>query len=282
MICSDFSPNVSPKLTSSCFCRSIPATTLSPGLTTTATSTDAPLQPVPSPPPPPKVYYDKSIQTSTPSSDLSLPSSSLASPESGPNSTSGGATRESAEEMRSRIMAELQLERQQLDAEIAEERRVAKIALEEQQAQGLSEVALSSLLASSPFMDFLEKSSKVVQRALADPYDYMRDYSLSTNEENAQQGGEKVRLLGSWHDKKWAKGRSVTGVDWSHKVSDSSDPLRPVVDPDSSLGEQFPELFVASYNRTRVAMNEPDGIVAVWNLHLLERPEFIFHAQVGE
>ena len=29
-------------------------------------------------------------------------------------------------------------------------------------------------------------------------------------------------------------------------------------------------------------MNEPDGIVAVWNLHLLERPEFVFHSQVRE
>lgn len=27
-------------------------------------------------------------------------------------------------------------------------------------------------------------------------------------------------------------------------------------------------------------VNEPEGIVAVWNLHLLERPEFVFHAQV--
>lgn len=27
-------------------------------------------------------------------------------------------------------------------------------------------------------------------------------------------------------------------------------------------------------------LNEPDGIVAVWNLHLLERPEFVFHSQV--
>jgi len=30
-----------------------------------------------------------------------------------------------------------------------------------------------------------------------------------------------------------------------------------------------------------MAVNEPDGIVAVWNLHLLERPEFVFHAQVS-
>jgi len=44
---------------------------------------------------------------------------------------------------------------------------------------------------------------------------------------------------------------------------------------------QFPELFVAAYNRNPMAIKEPDGIVAVWNLHLLERPEFVFHAQVS-
>ena len=37
---------------------------------------------------------------------------------------------------------------------------------------------------------------------------------------------------------------------------------------------------MASYNKNPAAPNEPDGIVAVWNLHMLERPEFIFHSQV--
>lgn len=43
---------------------------------------------------------------------------------------------------------------------------------------------------------------------------------------------------------------------------------------------QFPELAVASYNKNTSAPNDPDGIVAVWNLHLIERPEFVFHASV--
>lgn len=42
---------------------------------------------------------------------------------------------------------------------------------------------------------------------------------------------------------------------------------------------QYFELSVASYNKNAAALNEPDGIVAVWNLHLLERPEFVFHSQ---
>jgi hypothetical protein len=45
---------------------------------------------------------------------------------------------------------------------------------------------------------------------------------------------------------------------------------------------KYPELSVASYNKNPAALNEPDGIVAVWNLHLLERPEFVFHSQVRD
>lgn len=46
------------------------------------------------------------------------------------------------------------------------------------------------------------------------------------------------------------------------------------------IKRQYPELSCASYNKNPAALNEPDGIVAVWNLHLLERPEFVFHSQV--
>ncbi|KAF9946237.1 hypothetical protein BGZ65_009925, partial [Modicella reniformis] len=40
-----------------------------------------------------------------------------------------------------------------------------------------------------------------------------------------------------------------------------------------------PELIVSSYNKNPVAINEPDGIVCVWNEHLADRPEFVFHSQ---
>ena len=44
---------------------------------------------------------------------------------------------------------------------------------------------------------------------------------------------------------------------------------------------QFPELSVAAYNKNGTAINEPAGIVAVWNLHLVDRPEFVFYSQVS-
>ena len=37
-----------------------------------------------------------------------------------------------------------------------------------------------SLFVAPEFLDFVEQSSKIVQRALNDNYDYIRDYSIGT------------------------------------------------------------------------------------------------------
>ena len=42
---------------------------------------------------------------------------------------------------------------------------------------------------------------------------------------------------------------------------------------------QFPELVLASYTKNPTAPNDPDGLTQVWNLHLHDRPEYVFHAQ---
>lgn len=42
---------------------------------------------------------------------------------------------------------------------------------------------------------------------------------------------------------------------------------------------QYPELLVGAYNKNPMALNEPDGLVLIWNSHLLERPEFVFYSQ---
>ncbi|KAM0750862.1 WD40 repeat-like protein [Meredithblackwellia eburnea MCA 4105] len=220
--------------------------------------------------PRPKVTYDKSIQTSdiypSASTSASIGTSTMyLSSDSTQNEAAlnvnggaGGAGRETHDELRARIIQELEEEKKRLDVEIEEEKRKADLELEEERARGLSQPALSSVLSSPPFLDFLSQSSKIVQRALSDSYDYLRDYTVSSVDDGKESDGARVRLLGTWNEESWGRGRSVTGVEWSPK---------------------FPELFVASYNRNPMAVNEPDGIACVWNLHLLDRPEFVFHSQ---
>lgn len=81
-------------------------------------------------------------------------------------------------------------------------------------------------------------------------------------------------------DDRWTSNRSVTDIDWSPKVS-----FPPSLNATAmKLKEpciQFPELVAASYNKNLKALQDPDGVVAIWNMHLRERPEFVFHSQVS-
>ncbi|KAK4047408.1 hypothetical protein OIV83_005455 [Microbotryomycetes sp. JL201] len=220
------------------------------------------VQQPPPPPPKPKELYDKGIQTADsavqrPEGSVNLSREPVALL-GDPRSHAGGVESENAEQLRARILAELEQERKELDAEIAEEKRKTEELLERERAQGLSGAELSSVLASTPFLDFISQSTKVVQRALADSYDYLKDYSIVSDEGQDSDDKAKIKLLGSWADSTWGKGRSVTAVDWSTK---------------------FPELFVAAYNKNPLAMNEPHGIACVWNLHSPNEPEYVFHAQ---
>lgn len=90
--------------------------------------------------------------------------------------------------------------------------------------------------------------------------------------------GQKVKLLCAFSDERWTGGRSITDLDWSPKVRLQ----RPLFQHKASTHVQFHELVVASYNKNHSAHNDPDGIVAVWNLHLVERPEFVFHSPVSQ
>ncbi|KAJ8522741.1 hypothetical protein ONZ45_g723 [Pleurotus djamor] len=122
----------------------------------------------------------------------------------------------------------------------------------------LSEEERASILALPEFQDFVETSSKILQRALNDTYDYIRDYTIDAESGGDDSEGRRVKRVCEFWDERFVKNRSITDVDWSPK---------------------YPELSVASYNKNPAALNEPDGIVAVWNLHMLERPEFVFHSQ---
>ncbi|KAJ4482179.1 WD40-repeat-containing domain protein [Lentinula aciculospora] len=139
---------------------------------------------------------------------------------------------------------ELEEESVQLDKEIEEE--IREIPPEE----------LASILAAPELLEFVDSTTKMFYRAIND-YDPTRDYRVGT-ETGSDESEGRVKRVCEFFDERYTKNRSITDVDWS---------------------PQYPELSVASYNKNAAALNEPDGIVAVWNLHLLERPEFVFHSQ---
>lgn len=47
----------------------------------------------------------------------------------------------------------------------------------------LTEEERATILTSPEFLDFVEESSKIIQRALSDAYDYTRDYRIGADVE---------------------------------------------------------------------------------------------------
>lgn len=130
---------------------------------------------------------------------------------------------ETESELRARIIAELDAERAKVDAEIQAEQKLLAQQTEEARKKGLSEEEVSGIVSSADFGAFLEKGSKVIQRALSDNYDYLRDYSINRegmmdDREDLVNQGKRVKCTHVFEDETWTKNRGVTAVDWSLKV----------------------------------------------------------------
>ncbi|ELU43646.1 cytoplasmic dynein intermediate chain [Rhizoctonia solani AG-1 IA] len=147
------------------------------------------------------------------------------------------------EELRLKIRqeeeAEWERQRAEKEHELEEERKLEKEI--EDEIRELTEEERASIYIAPEFLEFVEQSTKIVQRALNDGYDYIRDYTIGTEADGELTAYVPATIL--------------------------------------KLAQQFPELSAAAYNKNSSSPNEPDGIVCVWNLHLVERPEFVFHAQ---
>ncbi|KAI1190485.1 cytoplasmic dynein-like protein 1 intermediate chain 2 [Nemania serpens] len=171
--------------------------------------------------------------------------------------------------------------RQNIRQEIEEELRAARelvadglvqpgaLATSNFPARALTAEELAAVTASDEFVDFVERSTKVIERALdmASAYDILTDYSLQAqniedeDEQAGNTGGKgrrRVKEIVQFYDERWSKKRMISSIAFSPK---------------------YPELVLASYTKNPSAPHDPDGIVQVWNQHLHDRPEFLFHAQ---
>ncbi|KAL8772299.1 MAG: hypothetical protein Q9209_002511 [Squamulea sp. 1 TL-2023] len=127
---------------------------------------------------------------------------------------------------------------------------------------------LNAVTASDDFLDFVEKSSKVIERALDQDYNVLADYGLEgisgeeSDEDEAYskakgKRGRRIRQINQFYDERWIKKRMISDVDFS---------------------QRFPELLLASYTKNPSAPADPAGLLQVWNMHLRSRPEYTFHS----
>jgi len=124
-----------------------------------------------------------------------------------------------------------------------------------------SEEEKKVLMMTENFHEFFNRSTRLVERALAEDdhlyLDYSHNYSQDLSEE--EDGCRKVSLSRTFTDERWSRNRCVTCLDWC---------------------PQYPELLLASYNNNVDTPHEPDGVVLVWNSKFKKSsPEFIFHCQ---
>ncbi|RFU30057.1 hypothetical protein B7463_g6290, partial [Scytalidium lignicola] len=203
----------------------------------------------------PRAFSDSDDEDATPS------------PVGSPSKRLSRREREREEELRQKIKKEIEEELKAirepaLDGPLNSN---SQTAMANFPARTLTNEELNAVVSSDDFMDFVEKSSKVIERALDQEYDILTDYALSgangIDDDDAEVGGSRrrrVKEVAQFYDERWSKKRMISAIDFSPKQ---------------------PELLLAAYTKNPTAPHEPDGLVQVWNMHLHDRPEFVFHAQ---
>ncbi|XP_054711896.1 cytoplasmic dynein 1 intermediate chain 2-like isoform X2 [Uloborus diversus] len=131
---------------------------------------------------------------------------------------------------------------------------------EKQKRIDLSEEEKIIILRSENFQHFLDRTSRIIERAICEDVDIFIDYTgVKEESESDDRSGMSLSLNRCFVDEYWSKNRAVTSFDWSH---------------------QFPELLCASYNQNDESPHQPDGICLIWNMKFKKNtPEYIFHCQ---
>ncbi|XP_003426346.1 cytoplasmic dynein 1 intermediate chain isoform X25 [Nasonia vitripennis] len=125
----------------------------------------------------------------------------------------------------------------------------------------LSEEEKQMIILSEEFKRFIDRSSRIVERALGEAVDIYTDYTGTMDGEDGMddKSHQCLWLNRFFFDERWSRNRCVTAMDWS---------------------PQFPELLAAAYNNNDDTPNDPDGVCLVWNTKFKKTtPEFIFHCQ---
>lgn len=133
--------------------------------------------------------------------------------------------RERDEELRQNIRKEIE---EELEALKLSEDKADHEGKENFPARTLTEEELNAVTASDEFADFIERSTKVIERSLEEQYDILADYALrgmdGLEDDDDEDGttrtkkGRRVKELHRFQDERWTKGRMISDLDFSVKV----------------------------------------------------------------
>ena len=88
---------------------------------------------------------------------------------------------------------------------------------------------MNAVASSEDFLDFVERSSKVMERALDQDYDVLADYALDELhefDEDEDEGyvsskgrrGRRIKEVAQFYDERWSKKRMISDINFSPKV----------------------------------------------------------------
>lgn len=132
--------------------------------------------------------------------------------------------REKDEEIRESLRKEIEAELQATNEE-GDEEDALKSAQLRYPLRTLTSDELNAVTSSDDFLDFVDKSSKVIERALDEEYDVLADYALGgagpDNEEDEEYWGKKqreIKEVAQFWDERWSKKRMISDISFSPKV----------------------------------------------------------------
>lgn len=150
-------------------------------------------------------------------------------------------------------------------------------------ARALTDEELNAVTSSEEFLDFVDRSSKVIERTLDQEYDVLTNYVLDglegvDNDEDEGYGssrgkkGRRIREVIQFYDERWSRKRMISDLSFSPKVGFF------FIFCIFTDRRQFPELLLAAYTKNPSAPHDPSGLLQIWNAHLHSRPEYTFHS----
>lgn len=117
--------------------------------------------------------------------------------------------------------------RQKLRGEIEEELKAVKDPVLDGPAPGaqpnyparaLTDEELNAVTSSEDFLEFVERSTKVIERALDEDYDLLANYAIDGLEDVGNDDEEGIREVVQFYDGRWSKKRMISDLGFSPKV----------------------------------------------------------------
>lgn len=182
-------------------------------------------------PKPEVVTYSKAVQTDGLDLQPETPEESIASDNEDEHDTTRSSKRHSRrdrerdEEIRQKIRKEIEDELQATKQDDNNDNSAAQTANLRYPLRTLEDDELKAVTSSDDFLDFVERSSKVIERALDEDYDVLADYELGGTDGHLQEDEEAGKKRRGIHemchfwDERWSKNRIISDLSFSPKVS---------------------------------------------------------------